>query len=159
MVKRSRHRPFTAVTRVRFPVGSPDLNLFFLIERQVFYYVGNIVFDISVISTKVSYENMWRSHFCYYVEIPVKASVSTGFGVYAWSRIIREKPAWQACNDGVKKWIYARKWAEMHSQTWKHAMIVKQHGGVLPWAAMPLTAGNDRKKAAALISQNRHQWI
>ena len=23
MVKRSRHRPFTAVTRVRFPVGSP----------------------------------------------------------------------------------------------------------------------------------------
>ena len=32
-------------------------------------------------------------------------------------------------------------------------MIVKQHGGVLPWAAMPLTAGNDRKKAAALISQ------
>ena len=36
-------------------------------------------------------------------------------------------------------------------------MIVKQHGGVLPWAAMPLTAGNDRKKAAALISQNRHQ--
>ena len=29
--------------------------------------------------------------------------------------------------------------------------------GVLPWAAMPLTAGNDRKKAAALISQNRHQ--
>ena len=37
--------------------------------------------------------------------------------------------------------------------------LVKQHGGVLPWAAMPLTAGNDRKKAAALISQNRHQWI
>ena len=36
-------------------------------------------------------------------------------------------------------------------------MIVKQHGGGLPWAAMPLTAGNDRKKAAALISQNRHQ--
>ena len=36
-------------------------------------------------------------------------------------------------------------------------MIVKQHGGVLPWAAMPLTAGNDRKKAAALISQNRRQ--
>ena len=32
-----------------------------------------------------------------------------------------------------------------------------EHGGVLPWAAMPLTAGNDRKKAAALISQNRHQ--
>ena len=24
MVKRSRHRPFTAVTRVRFPIGSPD---------------------------------------------------------------------------------------------------------------------------------------
>ena len=24
MVKRSRHRPFTAVTRVRFPVGSPE---------------------------------------------------------------------------------------------------------------------------------------
>ena len=39
----------------------------------------------------------------------------------------------------------------------QHIMIVKQHGGVLPWAAMPLTAGNDRKKAAALISQNRHQ--
>lgn len=35
--------------------------------------------------------------------------------------------------------------------------IKKGHGGVLPWAAMPLTAGNDRKKAAALISQNRHQ--
>ncbi len=34
---------------------------------------------------------------------------------------------------------------------------VLNHGGVLPWAAMPLTAGNDRKKAAALISQNRHQ--
>ena len=38
-----------------------------------------------------------------------------------------------------------------------HEKIVKQHGGVLPGAAMPLTAGNDRKKAAALISQNRHQ--
>lgn len=38
-------------------------------------------------------------------------------------------------------------------KNWK----VKQHGGVLPWAAMPLTVGNDRKKAAALISQNRHQ--
>ncbi len=38
-----------------------------------------------------------------------------------------------------------------------YSNIVKQHGGVLPWAAMPLTAGNDRKKAAALISQNRHQ--
>ena len=37
------------------------------------------------------------------------------------------------------------------------AKRIKQHGGVLPWAAMPLTAGNDRKKAAALISQNRHQ--
>ena len=24
MVNRSRHRPFTAVTRVRFPVGSPE---------------------------------------------------------------------------------------------------------------------------------------
>jgi len=36
-------------------------------------------------------------------------------------------------------------------------IALKQHGGVLPWAAMPLTAGNDRKKAAALISQNRHQ--
>ena len=36
-------------------------------------------------------------------------------------------------------------------------MIVKQHGGVLPWAAMPLTAGNDRKKGAALISQNRRR--
>ena len=34
-----------------------------------------------------------------------------------------------------------------------------EHGGVLSWAAMPLTAGNDRKKAAALISQNRHQGI
>lgn len=39
----------------------------------------------------------------------------------------------------------------------KGYIVVKQHGGVLPWAAMPLTAGNDRKKAAALISQNRHQ--
>ena len=37
MVKRLRHRPFTAVTRVRFPIGSPRRNLFFLIERQVFY--------------------------------------------------------------------------------------------------------------------------
>ena len=39
----------------------------------------------------------------------------------------------------------------------KDYIVVKQHGGVLPWAAMPLTSGNDRKKAAALISQNRHQ--
>ena len=29
-----------------------------------FYYVGNIVFDISGISTKVSHDNTWRSHFC-----------------------------------------------------------------------------------------------
>ena len=33
----------------------------------VFYYVGNIVFDISGISTKVSYDNTWRSHFCSFV--------------------------------------------------------------------------------------------
>ena len=33
-------------------------------EPAVFYYAGNIAFDISGISTKVSYENMWRSHFC-----------------------------------------------------------------------------------------------
>ena len=39
----------------------------------------------------------------------------------------------------------------------KGYIVVKQHVGVLPWAAMPLTAGNDRKKAAVLISQNRHQ--
>lgn len=39
----------------------------------------------------------------------------------------------------------------------QHHPRLKQHGGILPWAAMPLTAGNDRKKAAALISQNRHQ--
>ena len=31
----------------------------------IFYYVGNIVFDISGISTKVSYDKMWRSRFCY----------------------------------------------------------------------------------------------
>lgn len=30
----------------------------------IFYYVGNIVLDISGISTKVSYDNTWRSHFC-----------------------------------------------------------------------------------------------
>ena len=27
-------------------------------------YAGNIVFDISGISTKVSHDNTWRSHFC-----------------------------------------------------------------------------------------------
>ena len=32
--------------------------------RDLCYYVGNIASDISGISTKVSYENMWRSHFC-----------------------------------------------------------------------------------------------
>ena len=31
-----------------------------------FYYVGNIVFDISGISIKVSCENMWRSYFFSY---------------------------------------------------------------------------------------------
>ena len=35
-----------------------------LIKQVLFYYVGNIDFDISGISTKVSYENMWRSYFC-----------------------------------------------------------------------------------------------
>ena len=30
----------------------------------IFYYVGNIVLDISGISTKVSHDNTWRSHFC-----------------------------------------------------------------------------------------------
>ena len=30
----------------------------------VFYYSGNIAFDISGISTKVPHENMWLSHFC-----------------------------------------------------------------------------------------------
>ena len=33
----------------------------------LFYYVGNIVLDISGISTKVSYDNTWRSHFCSFV--------------------------------------------------------------------------------------------
>ena len=33
-------------------------------STAVFHYVGNIAFDISGISAKVSYENMWRSHFC-----------------------------------------------------------------------------------------------
>ena len=32
--------------------------------RRFFHYVGNIVFDISGISTKVSHDNTWRSHFC-----------------------------------------------------------------------------------------------
>ena len=36
MVKRLRHRPFTAVTRVRFPVGSPKGQ----IERSAFYICG-----------------------------------------------------------------------------------------------------------------------
>ena len=36
-------------------------------STAVFHYVGNIAFDISGISAKVSYENMWRSHFCSYV--------------------------------------------------------------------------------------------
>ena len=36
-------------------------------STALFYYVGNIVLDISGISTKVSYDNMWRSHFCSYV--------------------------------------------------------------------------------------------
>ena len=39
MVKRSRHRPFTAVTRVRFPVGSPLEHLIlvrcFIFERHM----------------------------------------------------------------------------------------------------------------------------
>ena len=34
-------------------------------STAVFHYVGNIAFDISGISAKVSYENMWRSHLCY----------------------------------------------------------------------------------------------
>ena len=33
-------------------------------NTALFYYVGNIVLDISGISTKVSYDNTWRSHFC-----------------------------------------------------------------------------------------------
>ena len=33
-------------------------------STAVFYYVGNIAFDISGISTKASCENMRRSHFC-----------------------------------------------------------------------------------------------
>ena len=37
-----------------------------------FYYVGNIVIDISGISTKVSYDNTWRSHFCSKVRVYVK---------------------------------------------------------------------------------------
>ena len=36
MVKRSRHRPFTAVTRVRFPVGSPKETSDFQRESGVF---------------------------------------------------------------------------------------------------------------------------
>ena len=34
-------------------------------KGALFYYVGNITFDIFGISTKVAYENMWRSPFCY----------------------------------------------------------------------------------------------
>ena len=34
------------------------------LRHLFFYYVGNIVLDISGISTKVSYDNTWRSHFC-----------------------------------------------------------------------------------------------
>ena len=33
-------------------------------SKAFLYYVGNIVLDISGISTKVSYDNTWRSHFC-----------------------------------------------------------------------------------------------
>ena len=36
--------------------------------KQVLFYVGNIAFDISGISTKFSYENMWRSHFCSFLQ-------------------------------------------------------------------------------------------
>ena len=35
-----------------------------VLSSTPFYYVGNIVFDIFGISTKVSYDNTWRSHFC-----------------------------------------------------------------------------------------------
>ena len=38
MVKRLRHRPFTAVTRVRFPVGSPNRT-----EPSISYDVGGIL--------------------------------------------------------------------------------------------------------------------
>ena len=33
-------------------------------STAVFHYVGNIAFDISGTSPRVSYENMWRSHLC-----------------------------------------------------------------------------------------------
>ena len=33
-------------------------------NTALFYYEGNTVSGISGISTKVSYDNMWRSHFC-----------------------------------------------------------------------------------------------
>ena len=63
----------------------------------LFYYVGNIVLDISGISTKVSHDNTWRSHFCYsgdghpsgdpglsgMADIQAKASASQA---YAWSK-------------------------------------------------------------------------
>ena len=42
-------------------------------STAVFHYVGNIAFDISGISAKVSYENMWRSHFCSMQSAPYSA--------------------------------------------------------------------------------------
>ena len=42
-----------------------------VLSSTPFYYVGNIVFDIFGISTKVSYDNTWRSHFCYFLKMMI----------------------------------------------------------------------------------------
>ena len=55
---------------------------------DIFYYVGNIVLDISGISTKVSYDNTWRSHFCSFdawINIQsIPLSPHTFVYVYSW---------------------------------------------------------------------------
>ena len=45
MVKRLRHRPFTAVTRVRFPVGSPEEDLIFFTKVRSLFIWNMLCFE------------------------------------------------------------------------------------------------------------------
>ena len=51
MVKRLRHRPFTAVTRVRVPYGSPHGGIAQLVERSP--HTREVTDSSSVVSTKI----------------------------------------------------------------------------------------------------------
>ena len=95
MVKRSRHRPFTAVTRVRFPVGSPNFARIAQLVRAPASHAGGQRFE-SV------YAHQKRTLFClqtkegsFQLSVPC-GTISTPSVREAMLRIVKCLRAWVA---------------------------------------------------------------